>query len=251
MNHVLFAIIAGSGFALSSVLGLFGIRVSNTARLASVAIAAGILLAIAFADLLPEAFANTTSARAAFAFAAGFLLLFLVETVTHTHTHHHDPTDGHDHHHDQLAAHHAILPFCLGLALHNLTDGLVIGASAELSGGVAAGVTVGMLVHQLPVGISFAAVLHARHAGRSLVLRLAIALGLVIPIGAGIVAALGTLAPDSLGILLGGAAGALTYVATGHLLPETQTEERHKILGITFAATLLLSVWWFTVLVPG
>jgi zinc transporter ZupT len=162
MEHVAYALIAGAGFTIAGVVGLFGIRVSNTLRLVSVAVAAGILLAISFADLLPEAYDHATrTSHASFAFAFGFLLLFGVETVMKTHTHHHDPHDGHDHSHDHLAAHHAVLPFCLGLGLHNLADGLAIGASAELSTTAAAGETLGILVHQLPVGLSFAAVLLA------------------------------------------------------------------------------------------
>jgi zinc transporter ZupT len=84
-----------------------------------------------------------------------------------------------------------------------------------------------------------------------MVLNLSVLLGVAIPLGALFVAAAGALIDDHLGLLLGGAAGALTYVATGHLLPEAQSEERLKVLGVAFAATLLLSVYWFTVLVTG
>ncbi len=59
-------------------------------RLVSIAVAAGVLLAIAFADRLPEAFSRTTTARAAFAFAVGLLLLLAIETATNAHPHHHD-----------------------------------------------------------------------------------------------------------------------------------------------------------------
>ena len=72
----------------------------------------------------------------------------------HGHTHHHEPHAGpHGHAHAHAHAHshghgdddacvptHAVLPFLLGLALHNLVDGLVIGTSHEVSDTAAAGV---------------------------------------------------------------------------------------------------------------
>lgn len=249
MSHVIYAVVAGVGFALAGLLGMFGIRVSNRIRLASVAVAAGILVAITIADIYPEAIELGGSARAAFAFAAGFLLLFLIEAGTNAHVHHHDPHDGHDHSHEQLDQHHRFLPFAVGLGLHNLADGLAIGASAELSGTAAAGVTVGVLIHQLPVGISFAAVLHSMKVPRRQVVRTAILLGAIIPIGAGVVAAIGEIQQQQLSLLFGAASGALTYVATGHLLPEVQSEESKRGLALTFAVTVLLAVYFFAVLV--
>ncbi|MCW2949325.1 MAG: Zinc transporter ZupT [Thermoleophilia bacterium] len=251
MSHVAYALIAGLGFAFASIMGMFGIRVSNHLRLGSVAVAAGILVAITIADIYPEAVALGGSARAAFAFAAGFLVLFLIEALTNAHVHHHDPHDGHDHSHEHLAHHHQFVPFALGLGLHNLADGLAIGASAELSGSAAAGVTLGVLIHQLPVGISCAAVLHAMHVPRKHLIRTAALLGAVIPIGAAVVAATGHLDHTQLSVLFGAAAGALMYVATGHLLPEVQSEESKRALACTFAVTLVASVFFFGVLVPG
>lgn len=251
MSHVIYALVAGVGFALAALLGMFGVSVSNRVRLASVAVAAGILVAITIADIYPEAIELGGSARAAFAFAAGFLVLFLIEALTNAHVHHHDPDDGHDHSHERLGHYHRFLPFALGLGLHNLADGFAIGASAELSGSAAAGVTLGVLIHQLPVGISFTAVLHSMQVPRKHVIRTALLLGAVIPVGAGVVAGMGELHPHQLSMLFGAAAGALTYVATGHLLPEVHSEESKRALALTFAATLVLSVYFFAVLLPG
>ena len=251
MTHIAFALLAGAGFACSALLGLFGIRVSAALRLVSIAVAAGVLLAIAFADLLPEAFSRTSTARAAFAFAVGLLLLLAIETATSAHTHHHDAEDRARYPVDDLSTYHALIPFSVGLGLHNLTDGLTIGASAELSRAAATGVTVGILIHQLPVGISFAAVLGSHRASRATVVRLALLLAVAIPIGATAVLAAGTLSSDHLGVLLGAAGGALTYVATGNLLPEVQSEQPGWLIALTFAATLLLAVCWFTVIAPG
>jgi len=79
VTHIAFALLAGAGFACSALLGLFGIRVSAALRLVSIAVAAGVLLAIAFVDLLPEAFSRTSTARAAIAFTVGLRLLLAIK----------------------------------------------------------------------------------------------------------------------------------------------------------------------------
>ncbi len=251
MNELLFALVAGLGFAASGLLGVLGICVWNTLRVLAVAVAAGLLLGIVIADLVPDALERAGRGDAAFGFVAGFLVLFLIEVVTRAHLHHHDPHDGHDHSHDHLAAHHTLLPFVCGLALHNLADGLAIGASGEFSANVAGGVTAGILVHQLPVGISFAAVLGAMTLTRAQIVRWSVLLGLAIPLGAAVIALSPNQSSHSLGWLLAAAAGALTYVATGHLLPEAQAEERKYLVAVAFAATLGATVWWFTQVSAG
>ena len=247
MNEVLLACIAGAGFTVSAMLGLVGVSVSAAVRLASAAIAAGVLLAIIITDLIPDALEDAGRAAMALGFAAGFSLLFIMEMLTHAHTHHHDSehVDGEHgalHHHE-----HSRRPFLFGLGLHNLTDGLAIGTTVALSPSAASVVTIGILIHQLPVGISCAAVLAASHASRGLILRGAVILGAMIPIGALLVHVL-PLSAQAHGTLLAVAAGALTYVASGHLLPEAQSERRHLVVGPAFLISIVLTVVWFTTL---
>lgn len=248
MNELLLAIIAGAGFSVSAMLGLVGVSVRASVRLASAAIAAGVLLAIIITDLVPDALEDAGRTRMAFGFVIGFAVLFVMEMLTHAHTHHHDD-EGHDHHeHDAIAHHaHAKRPFLFGLGLHNITDGLAIGTTAALSSSAASAVTIGVIIHQLPVGVSFAAVLAAADASRRYIMRGALVLGAMIPIGAAIVHVL-PLSTMTQGTLLAVAAGALTYVAAGHLLPEAQSERRHAIVGPAFIISILVTVAWFTLL---
>ncbi len=250
-SHVALAIVAGSGFVVAGMLGLLGVRVSNTTRVAAAAIAAAILLAITISDLIPEAIEHAEHTITAYSFAAGFIILFIIESVGRAHVHHHSADDEHDHAHDEhspkeIAHHHKLIPFVVGLSVHNIADGIAVGTSTELSQQAAAAVTVGVLVHQLPVGISFAAVLTATHANRRTITRSALLVGAMIPLGALIVALAPNLTDPQLGALIGASAGALTYVACGHLLPEAQSEERHWTVGTLFPVTLLATIALFT-----
>jgi ZIP family zinc transporter len=249
MHTILLAIVAGGAFALAGMLGLFGVSVSRVARLASVAVAAGILLSITFSDLLPDALSDAGRTRAAFGFMIGFVVLFLMEALSGAHVHHHEGDDEHLHHHT-LDHHHKVRPFTYGLAMHNLTDGLAIGTTTVLSKATAAAVTTGVLVHQLPVGISFAAVLGSLHVSRAATMRAALACASMIPLGAILILALPPMSDHVLGTLVAGAGGALCYVACGHLLPEAQSE-RHAVVAPVFVIALMLTTTWFTMVSTG
>jgi ZIP family zinc transporter len=237
--NVLLAAIAGAGFALAGLAGIFGVTIGRPVRALAVAGASGILLAISFADLFPEAIEIAGNEKAVTGFLAGFAALFLVEVVTSGHTHH---EHGEEHVH---AHHHALWPFLIGLALHNFADGFAIGVSSKLSEDAAGAVAIGVLVHQIPVGISFAAVLSAAHATQHIIMRSAILLGAAIPMGALAVFALPDMTTSTVAILGSAAAGALAYIGAGHLLPEAHRERASAIIAIAFPASLVLTAYLF------
>ncbi len=255
MAVLLLALVAAAGFVLATLFVDGALGTSRAFHHFSVVIAAGILLGVTFADLVPETFELLDARDAALAMAGGFLVLFLVEALTGGHTHHHEPHGHEAHAHAHAHSHapvddpacvptHAVVPFLIGLAIHNFADGLVIGASHEVSDAAAAGVAAGILVHQLPVGISFAAVLLASGISRSRVRRDALLIAALIVVGALVVLLAPNLANDSLGALIGVAAGALLYIATGHLLPEAHSEERRPGIAAAFTLALVGTVFF-------
>lgn len=258
MIALLLALVAAVGFLVASLLVDTVLGTSRLFHHVSVVVAAGILLGVTLADLIPEALEQLDGTQATLSIAAGFLILFLVESLTSGHTHHHEPHghDAHAHSHAHAHAHshgaasaetddascvptHAVVPFLIGLGIHNLADGIVIGASHEVSDAAATSVAVGILVHQLPVGLSFAAVLLASGVSRARTVRDTLLVAALIPIGALIVLVAPDLSGSTLGALIGVAAGALLYIATGHLLPEAHSEERRPGIAAAFTVSLI------------
>ncbi len=224
------SVFAAVGFTTASLLALLGGELGARGRSLSAAFAAGILLALAFVDLFPEGL-ELGGETAIAGFVAGFALLFLTEAFTRAHTHHLPEEHIHK---------HALGPFVLGLAVHNLADGFVlgIGAKAAVTSWL---VGLGVLVHQVPVGISLAAVLLAAHVGRAGILWTAALLGLAIPAAATLTAFLPVPGDGALGLLTGVAGGVLTYIGAAHLLPEAQSEHTNKWAGLLFVATLVIT----------
>lgn len=158
--------------------------------------------------------------------------MFLTEALTRAHTRHSL---------EERVRKHALGQFVLGLAIHNLADGFVLGVGAEASAITSGLVGLGILVHQVPVGISLAAVLVAARASGARVVRTTVALGLAIPFAAALTVALPVPGEETLGLLIGVAGGVLAYVGAAHLLPEAQAEHPDRVTGVLFAATLVIT----------
>ena len=231
MSAILLALLAAVGFSGASLLALLGGELRAKGRSYSAAVAAGILLALAFVDLFPEGL-EVAGEAAIVGFVGGFTLLFLTEALTRAHTHHALEESVHK---------HALGPFVLGLAIHNLADGFVLGVGAQTSAITAGLVGLGVLVHQVPVGISLAAVLLAARATRTRVVRTAALLGLAIPLAATLTMALPAPGEGALGLLTGVAGGVLAYAGAAHLLPEAQAEQPSRVTAGLFAATLIIT----------
>jgi zinc transporter, ZIP family len=240
VSALVLAALAAIGFSGASLLALLGGEVSARGRSYSAAFAAGILLSLAFVELFPEGL-ELAGESAIAGFVGGFVFLFLTEVLTRAHTHH-SPEEG--------VREHALGPFVLGLAIHNFADGFVLGVGATATAITSWLVGVGVLVHQIPVGISLAAVLVAAHATSALILRTAVLLGLAIPLAAGLTVALPVPVDQALGFLTGIAGGVLAYLGSAHLLPEAQAEHPSRTVGALFAATLVMTAIGL-MLVPG
>jgi len=231
MNAVLMAAVAAVGFAGASLLALLGWELGARGRSYSAAFAAGILLALAFVDLFPEGL-ELDERAAIVGFVGGFALMFLTEAFTRAHMSHAS---------EERLYKHALGPFVLGLAVHNLADGFVLGVGARAAEITSWLVGLGVLVHQIPVGVSLAVVFLAASASRARVVRTTLLLGLAIPLAATLTVALPAPGPGTLGLLTGMAGGVLAYVGAAHLLPEARAEHASRGIGVFFAATLVVT----------
>src|SRR5215210_4469516 len=234
------ASLAAIGFSGASLLALLGGEVGARGRSYSAAFAAGILLALAFVDLFPEGL-ELAGEPAIAGFVGGFIFLFLTEVFTRAHTHH-APED--------RVGKHALGPFVSGLAIHNFADGFVLGVGAKASAITSWLVGLGVLVHQIPVGISLAAVFVAARASGARVIQTAVLLGLAIPLAAALTLALPVPGDRVLGLLTGVAGGVLAYIGAAHLLPEAQGEHSSRVASILFVATLIITAAGLIALPP-
>ena len=119
-----------------------------------VSLSAGVLLATALLNVLPEAFeSKTASPQALFATLLGGLMFFflLEKAELYRHTHHHEG-DGHHHHHhfDQQQAGRGGWSVLMGDSIHNFCDGIIIAAAFLTDTRLGIVTSLAIIAHEIP-----------------------------------------------------------------------------------------------------
>lgn len=173
----------------------------------------GVMLAIAFLDLIPEAVA--LHPRAVPVIFGGFLVLYLLQQIMMFHACHDEAC--HVHRMGVLST--------VGLTLHSLLDGVAIGVGFEAGPAIGALLTLAVILHKLPDGITISGILlHAKRARKEVIMFSSL-VALATPVGAvSAFTLLRGMPPSALGLFLAFTAGSFLYLAASDLLPETHRE---------------------------
>ena len=211
---------------------------------ALMAIAAGVVVATAIADLFPEAYELAGHERVleiGIAAVGGFLGFSFLEAFLHQSSFEHAGEDEHaqhDHEHAEYEHQHehaspataaarrngpgllGLLP-PISLVLHSAMDGLVIGLAFQAGDDLGLIVLLAVLLHDFADGMNVATV--ALEAARGVRLAVAFVLldAIAAPLG-GLLSTVITIDDATLGILLAMFGGVFLAVGAGHLLPESQ-----------------------------
>ncbi|MBI4032248.1 ZIP family metal transporter [Candidatus Berkelbacteria bacterium] len=214
-----------------------------------VSYAAGVLLAAAFLDLLPEAFELTVGEPEPLLLAtlAGFILLFLIERIF-TRFHAHPAHGGHEaqhvHPHGGKTTPALLL---VGDTIHNFIDGAVLAAAFLVSVPLGIVTALAVAAHELPQEIGDFSVMLSRGWDKAKVLWANVASSLANLLGALLVFTAQAVVEPLLPLLLAFTGGIFLYIAASDLIPEvtshTQTDKAWHV-----AVLLLLgiaTVWGF------
>jgi zinc transporter ZupT len=221
-------ILAVLTFFSTALGGLFALRYRNRLYLV-MGFSAGVLVAAALVDLLPEALEMIgpadASAREQIFLAAmlGFLVYFSLDFFVHLgaagHEERHE-SPGHDHHHHHVAFGSAA---AMGLTVHSFLDGFAIGGGFQASARIGWLVSIAVLAHDFGDGVTtIGVVLGSKGKVRTSIgwlladataPVLGCAVALAISISTGFIA-----------VLLGFFAGSFLFIGAAHLLPEAEHE---------------------------
>lgn len=181
--------------------------------------AAGLILALVFFHLIPEAVELSEGNSAFIALFLGFFSFFLLETfiVIHSGSEIHycldEDEDASSHHLSQLG----IMTFS-GLAFHSLLDGIIIGVGFELSAEIGFLAAIAVILHEVPEGVTSFAIINRGMPDKAKILSIIVAIAT--PVGAILsLFFIGNLSESLIGFLLALAAGTFIYVAASDLIP--------------------------------
>jgi len=221
----LYAVIAGSFDLLAGWVTLQE-RANRLQPRYIIAFAAGVLLAVTFFDILPDA---DLKSDAPF-LALGFLTFYVLEKVMMIHACGEDECDTHQ-----------IGPIAvLGMGLDNVVDGAGIAVGYVIDPLLGLTIAVAVVLHEIPQGMTSALIMREAkwsRAGTLLALGLA---GLLYPVG---VLLAGLIPPAFHQKMLAFIAGDFIYIGAGDLLPEAHRRFNWKVIlsvvaGMTFMVIL-------------
>lgn len=109
----------------------------------------------------------------------------------------------------------------IGLALHNFPEGLAIGSGFGASIKLGYSLALAILLHDIPEGVSMAVPMKNGGMNAGKVVIYVILSGVTTGIGAFFGALVGTISQEIIAICLSFAAGAMLYIVSGELIPES------------------------------
>lgn len=253
---VLISLIAGLSTAIGGLYSLFVKKISSNTMGALLGFSAGTMLVVSFVDLIPEALHvmegmwNPAILLAIF-FSVGAIGLMLVdlflphfelETITSDDV----PVDSVEKSSDiavSVERHDKMLRLgwlmVIGIAIHNLPEGIVVGASYAYQPEFGLFVGLAIMIHNIPEGVAVATALMASgQTSRGKIIGLTLMSGLAEPIGAligaGLIVGLSPVGGAiATGFSLAFAAGVMVYVTVDELIPTAHMHVSKKhIVGI-------------------
>lgn len=199
--------------------------------------AAGIILATAFFHLIPESI--ELNSGSVYFILTGFLLFYLLESILLVHA---GPELSHFEHAGEDKLHVSGQMAFLGLFLHSLIDGIIIGIGFEVDPALGMFTTFSIIMHELPEGITTYSLMIITESKKKALIK-SYAVALATPIGAILSLLFIKTIPESvIGILLALASGTFIYVAASDLIPETHNHKGVSNIICLMGGVLLIYV---------
>jgi len=228
------ALATGLGGLLLSLFGNLDMRVYDTL----LGFAAGVMTSVATIGLITQALARGSLLTTVLGVAAGTSALFALDRfLPHEHESLSFVCD------NPLAYRRGLLIFA-AMTLHNIPEGLAVGTSYAAQPRLGLLLALAIALHNIPEGIAVAGPFRACGMPRRQYLAWTTASGLAEPVaallGAAFVVLFGSILPFSLAF----AGGAMLYVVSDELIPESHSHgfEHEATLGFILGFLLLLAL---------
>jgi ZIP family zinc transporter len=237
------SLVAGACTGLGALPILFHRKWSDRARVLMLAWAGGVMLGATIFSLCVPALELVTKQsgselKAAFTVAAGILIGAFGIWAIHAATPHQHFGKGREGPPAPRMSRHLL--FVLAITLHNFPEGMSVGVA--YGGGPEAGfaVALGIALQNIPEGFAVAAAMQADGAKLGRSIGISLASGLVEPIG-GVLGALAVSVSSALlpwGLAVAG--GAMLYVISGEIIPETHEGGREQLATLSLVGGFVL-----------
>ena len=225
------------GTTIGGIIGVSLKRNSNKFLSFILSFASGLMLAIVCFDLIPEAIEISSILYVLMGIVFGIIIMIwcdiLVQKKLNTNIVNKKSEKG-------LLITGIIVS--IGLALHNFPEGLAIGSGFEASLTLGYSLAIAICLHDIPEGISMAIPMKNGGLSAVKVIFYVVLSGITTGIGAFFGALVGGIAQGIIAMCLSFAAGAMLYIVSGELVPESNKLYNGRMSAIGNIAGFLIGM---------
>ena len=228
------AVYALSAFVMTLAGGAFAFRYQRY-LLYIMAFSSGLLIGVAFFDLIPEVASAAAGAGIPMrslmvAVVFGFLAIFLLEKLTVIHSEKQHDAPGHRHHVGIVGA--------AGLSFHSFLDGLAIGVGFTASSRIGVLVLLAVVAHDFADGLNTVTFMLATRNSPART-GLLLAIDAIAPVIGALCTRLISIDPHLVAYQLSFFAGFLLYLGASDLLPQVHEEPRGTLILATIGGLVM------------
>ena len=229
MNTAVLGLFFGTiGTTIGGIIGCSLKSQSNKFLSFILSFAAGLMMAVICFDLIPEALGLSQITEVIIGIVLGIIVMIFCDLIV-----------------DKIFSKKPILNqntnkvsnnllktgiiVSIGLAIHNIPEGLAIGSGFEASLKLGFSLAIAICFHDIPEGISMA--LPMKNGGMKAykIMFYVILSGIATGVGASIGSIVGKISEQIIAIALSFAAGAMLYIVSGELIPESNSLYKGRI----------------------
>jgi len=224
----------------TTIGGIVGINLKNTSNkfLSFIlALASGLMTSIVCFDLIPESLEISSVPITLFGIILGIILMITCDEIVQKKFNHNTKKAENS---NSLLKTGIVVS--IGLALHNFPEGLAIGSGFEVSFKLGLSLAIAILLHDIPEGVSMAVPMKYGGMKNSKILIYVIMSGITTGIGAFFGAIIGGISQTVISMCLAFAAGAMIYIVSGELIPESNKLYQGRMTSLGNILGILLGI---------
>lgn len=204
------------GTTIGGIIGVCFKKTSNKFLSFILSFASGLMLAIICFDLIPEAMEIASILNVLLGIIGGIIVMIICDIAVQNKFNHNVIQKRNTNHLLKTG-----IIVSIGLALHNFPEGLAIGSGFGASITLGYSLAIAICLHDIPEGISMAVPMKNGGMKKTKVIFYVILSGITTGIGAFFGALVGGISEQIISMCLSFAAGAMLYIVSGELIPES------------------------------
>ena len=212
-NVVGFSLCSGLFIVLGAVVALCLKKISHKMLAVILGFAAGIMLAMSTFDLLPVALEYGTIYHCGLGIVLGVAFMFLIDKGFFSR--YNFRGEGEEKSYMKIG-----LFIAASVALHNLPEGIALGAGYEVVPELGLAMALAIALHNIPEGISIGAPLKLANLKAHWILLVSLIVGLFTLVGTFISFCFAGTSDSFLSVFMGFSAGSMLYIVSDELIPE-------------------------------